>query len=97
MRVVIGGSVAKVTERTYKSNGEDRVVVDAYIGDAPYFDKVTMPVSIAPTVGETVQYLAQVKAKSVVASRTGERHTFLDVWCVEKLEPAAAPKLVKAG
>lgn len=95
MRAIVGGTVASVTQRSYNNSDGQRVTVaDVYLGTAPYFDKVTMPTSIAPAVGEDVEYVALVKAKSVVAKRTGERHTFLDVWCVERVSHGAGLRAV---
>lgn len=85
MRAIIGGTVSEVTERAYVSQGERRVVADVYVGSGRFFDKVSMPVELAPAVGEDVQYLANIKAKSVVSSKSGERYTFLDIWCVERV------------
>jgi hypothetical protein len=85
MRAIIGGTVSEVTERSYTSNGQKQTVADVYIGSGRFFDKVSMPLDLVPTVGEDVQYLANIKAKSVVSSKSGERYTFLDIWCVERV------------
>lgn len=86
MRAIIGGTVSEVTERSYTGQSGKVVVADVYIGSGRFFDKVSMPLDLAPAVGEDVQYLANIKAKSVVSSKTGERYTFLDVWCVQRVE-----------
>ena len=93
MRVVISGTVSEVTERRYRSEGVEKVVLDVYVGAGRFFDKVSMPVERGPTVGEEVAYYANIKAKSVISTKSGERYTFLDVWCVERVavpQPVAA-------
>lgn len=89
MRVVISGTVSEVTERRYRSDGVEKVVLDVYVGAGRFFDKVSMPVEMAPAVGEEVAYVANIKAKSVLSSKSGERYTFLDVWCVERVQSPA--------
>ncbi len=89
MRAIIGGTVSEVTERSYNSEKGRQTVLDVYIGSGRFFDKVSMPLELRPEVGDEVQYLANIKAKSVVSSRSGERYTFLDIWCVERVQTPA--------
>jgi hypothetical protein len=90
MRVVVFGTAASVTPRTYTSKGEQFTVADVHIGTAPYFDKVSMPLDLAPNVGDYVEYLANIKAKTVTGKRDGQSYTFLDVWAVERVQGAKA-------
>lgn len=94
MRALIGGTVSEVKERRYRSEGVEKVVADVYVGQGRFFDKVSMPVELAPEVGDDVQYLANIKAKSVVSTRNGERFTFLDVWCIERIDAPTALQAV---
>jgi hypothetical protein len=98
MRAIISGSIAKITERSYNSEQGTQIVADVFIGDAPYFDKVTMPSDLATglVLGQEASFVANVKAKSVVSKKNGERYTFLDVWCVEQVTADVAPLRVAA-
>jgi hypothetical protein len=96
MRAIISGSVAKVTERSYSSKDGQKIVADVFIGEAPYYDKVSMPLELATDLAPGVEatFVANIKAKSVVSTRNGERYTFLDVWCVERVEAVAPLRAV---
>ena len=90
MRAIIGGTVSEVKERSYSTENGRQTVLDVYVGSGRFFDKVSMPLDLRPVVGEDVQYVALIKAKSVVSNKSGERFTFLDVWCTERIaEPVS--------
>lgn len=97
MRVIIEGQAAAVEVREYQSNGQTKSVADVHVGKAPYFDKVSMPLDLAPQVGDKVAYLANVRVKSGNSKRTGEPYAFLDVWCVERLDAQKPLTAVKAS
>lgn len=91
MRAIISGTVSEVTERSYNSQDGTKTVADVYIGSGRFFDKVSMPLDLVPAVGDEVSYVANIKAKSVVSTKSGERYTFLDVWCVERVAVEVEP------
>ncbi len=94
MRAVVYGEVAKVTERSYTSQGQRKTVFDAYVGEAPYYDKITGPMELAPKVGDRVEFVANIRVKSGTSSKTGNAYAFLDVWVIEDARISQKPVAV---
>lgn len=90
MRVHVIGEVVDVELRSYTSaSGEVVSTFDAWLAsDSPRFgpSRISGPANIAPKVGDFVDYVAVASAKT----KTGRTGAYLSVWCVERVNAAAA-------
>lgn len=84
MRVKIEGTVVEVEKRSWKSpEGNTVEAFDAFIAaENPRYgaDRISGPVALMPTPGESVVY------RAVVNPRTGKNGPWLSVWCTDRAD-----------
>lgn len=84
MAFLVHGKVRDVEVREY--NG--RETFDAFIADNPSAraERVSGPLALLPTVGETVTYRVSAKARTYADKVSGEIRAFVSLWVLDRAQ-----------